>query len=258
MITDNPTFEAIRARRTARHYSDRSLPVGLLRELLELANRAPSGFNLQPWHFVIVQDSSLKAQLRKVAMDQAQVVEAPATVVFVADSRVWPGDFQRMLELSVRVGSMDDERADFLRRTVRLFYETGPFGLFGIAKRGGAALRRLFMPTPSVISSTRDATIYVRSQTMLAAATFMIAARSAGLDTSPMEGFDEVRLKKLLQIPPHMTVPVIVAVGYMQEDDQTPMSVRLPVHDKLSVDRFGNRPETPHLENLGAAHASER
>ena len=89
-----------------------------------------------------------------------------------------------------------------------------------------------------------EAKNYVRSQTMLAAATFMIAAKGAGLDTCPMEGFDEHRIKKLLAIPAHMSVPVIVAVGYPlnpEEQNEKPQSYRFPLREKLSVDVFTNR-----------------
>ena len=74
---------------------------------------------------------------------------------------------------------------------------------------------------------------------MLSAATFMIAAAGAGLGTSPMEGFDEYRLKRLLAIPMNYTVPIIIAVGYSADSSDARLSVRLPLADKLSRDLFG-------------------
>ncbi len=70
----------------------------------------------------------------------------------------------------------------------------------------------------------------------------MIAASAAGLDTCPMEGFDELRLKRLLKIPSYMTVPVIIPVGTaaVRADKQ---SIRLPLADKLSFNLFDNRKE---------------
>ena len=73
---------------------------------------------------------------------------------------------------------------------------------------------------------------------MLAASTFMIAAKSVGIVTCPMEGFDEHRLMKLLEIPDYMTVPIIVTAGYPLE---TPRTARLPLEEKLSFDLFPNK-----------------
>jgi hypothetical protein len=52
-----------------------------------------------------------------------------------------------------------------------------------------------------------------------------------------MEGFDEVRLKRLLGIPRRMTVPVIVVVGYAMEE-LPPKPPRFPLERKLHRERF--------------------
>lgn len=54
-------------RRTVREYSDRPVPRGLIAECLAAAGSAPSGANLQPWHFVAVSDAGIKACIRKAA-----------------------------------------------------------------------------------------------------------------------------------------------------------------------------------------------
>ena len=53
--------EAIRTRRSTRHY-DKTLPVERrqIEELIELANLAPSSFNLQHWKFIVVDDPERK------------------------------------------------------------------------------------------------------------------------------------------------------------------------------------------------------
>lgn len=236
-MEDNQTFVAIRERQAERNFSHREIPPELLRELLELSNRAPSGFNLQPWHFVVVQDPTVKELLTHVAMSQRQVREAPATVIFVADPHAWRTSYRQVLESGV----MHPRQVESYRRNVNLLFRTGPFGLFGLAKRIAVPIRRLRRPTPEVITSSEEAVHYVRCQTMLAAATFMIAAQAAGLTTSPMEGFDEYRLKKLLGIPSFMSVPIIVPVGYALEVGESTASYRIPLSEKLSFNRFGSR-----------------
>lgn len=54
-------------RRTVREYSARPVPRRLIEECLATAGSAPSGANLQPWHFVAVSDPRIKARIRVTA-----------------------------------------------------------------------------------------------------------------------------------------------------------------------------------------------
>ena len=54
-------------RRTVREYSDRPVSRQLIAECLIAAGSAPSGANLQPWHFVAISDPEIKARIRKGA-----------------------------------------------------------------------------------------------------------------------------------------------------------------------------------------------
>jgi iodotyrosine deiodinase len=54
-------------RRTVRHFSSRPVPREVIEDCLLAAGSAPSGANLQPWHFVVVQDPAVKRQIREAA-----------------------------------------------------------------------------------------------------------------------------------------------------------------------------------------------
>jgi len=54
-------------RRTVRDFSDRPVSRAVIDECLVAAARAPSGANLQPWHFVVVSNPAVKRQLREAA-----------------------------------------------------------------------------------------------------------------------------------------------------------------------------------------------
>jgi iodotyrosine deiodinase len=47
-------YSEIRRRRTVREYSDRPVPREVIEDCLRAAGTAPSGANMQPWHFVVV------------------------------------------------------------------------------------------------------------------------------------------------------------------------------------------------------------
>jgi nitroreductase len=59
--------ERISRRRTVRDYSDRPVPRAVIEDCLRAAGSAPSGANLQPWHFVAVADPAVKREIRLAA-----------------------------------------------------------------------------------------------------------------------------------------------------------------------------------------------
>ena len=59
--------EEVARRRTVREFSDRSVPREVIEQCLLAAGTAPSGANLQPWHFVVVSDPELRRRIRQEA-----------------------------------------------------------------------------------------------------------------------------------------------------------------------------------------------
>jgi nitroreductase len=57
-------------RRTVRDFSDRPIPREVVEEALRAAGTAPSGANMQPWHFVVVRDPTIKSAIRKAAEEE--------------------------------------------------------------------------------------------------------------------------------------------------------------------------------------------
>lgn len=54
-------------RRTVRYFSDRAVPREVIEDCLLAAGTAPSGANLQPWHFVVASDPAIKHRIRAEA-----------------------------------------------------------------------------------------------------------------------------------------------------------------------------------------------
>ena len=57
----------VKKRRTVRNFSDRLIPDEVIRNALLAAATAPSGANMQPWHFVVVTNPEIKKEIRKAA-----------------------------------------------------------------------------------------------------------------------------------------------------------------------------------------------
>ena len=60
-------FRAIDKRRTVREFSARPVPDEVIENALRAAGTAPSGANLQPWHFAVVTNPTIKKQIRVAA-----------------------------------------------------------------------------------------------------------------------------------------------------------------------------------------------
>src|SRR2546422_7486064 len=60
-------YEMMQRRRTFRDFSDRPVPREVIEHCIRAAGTAPSGANLQPWHFVAVNDPKVKHEIRVAA-----------------------------------------------------------------------------------------------------------------------------------------------------------------------------------------------
>jgi nitroreductase len=60
----------LRRRRSVRHFSDRPVPRALIEDCVRSAGTAPSGANMQPWHFVVVSDPDTKSRIRTAAEEE--------------------------------------------------------------------------------------------------------------------------------------------------------------------------------------------
>jgi iodotyrosine deiodinase len=60
-------YTEVAGRRTIREFSDRDVPLDIIEQALRAAGTAPSGANLQPWHFVVVNGPKTKKKIREAA-----------------------------------------------------------------------------------------------------------------------------------------------------------------------------------------------
>ncbi len=180
--------DEMRRRRTVRDFSDRPVPRDLIEQCLRTAGTAPSGANLQPWHFVVVSDPGLKRQIREAAEHEEREFyqhRAPAE---------W-------LEALAHLGT--DENKPYL--------ETAPWLIAVFAKRHGERP-----------DGTRVPHYYVTESVGLATGFLIAALHHAGLVSlthtpSPM-GF----LNTLLDRPASERPFLLLVTGYPAQDAVVP------------------------------------
>jgi nitroreductase len=185
------TIEAIRTRRSINFFEPGlELSEERLRELVELANLAPSSFDLQPWRVIVVKDAERKRALRKCAMNQAKVTEASAVFIMIADIEGVEKNMKGVLDSWEDLGYMKPE--------MRSTYSEMMKGLYG---EKGSLKRKVFAV----------------KNTSLFAMNLMLAAKGLGLETHPMDGFDEDAIKKEFSIPEDSIIPMIIAIGSLKK-----------------------------------------
>lgn len=228
-------FMALAKRRRAiRSFLPDPVPEETMRELLEAARWAPSGYNLQPIHFVVVTEQATREALCDACLGQRQVREAGATVVFLGDREVAANHLDAVIESERAASGLNERYEAFLRKYVRLGFATGPIGLGWLWKFLAQTLGGQFRPVPSFPAVERR--YWLAKQGSLSAMNFMLAAEAAGLGTCPMEGFGERAVRRVLGIPASQAVLLVCPVGKPAPHSLT--KTRLPLDSLVHHERW--------------------
>ncbi|WP_411054471.1 nitroreductase family protein [Streptomyces sp. E11-3] len=190
--------EAIRTRRTVRHYRPEPIPAAALDELLALAIEAPTSWNLQDRSIVAVTSNEGRAGLAWATGGQPQPQEAPLMLVFVAEPLSWHDDHSDVHDQARRNGAWSREFVTMFSAAAHAFQED-------LEERG--LLRE-----------------YAVKDALIAATYVMLAATEMGLATSPMNGWDEAKVKKTIGIGDRddLAIALLVSVGYPAEERRHP------------------------------------
>lgn len=222
----------IESRRAVRRFTSEPVPEAVIRYCLELATLAPNSCNLQPWSFQVIRDAALLARLHPVCMSQ-NAAKAPLIIAVLARPDTWRQACRDIVtywpepEVPARIRA-------FYARTAPFQYNQGPLGLLGFFKRQllrVVALRKPLMRKPN---SKADMRIWAVKSTALAAQNLMLAFQSHGFATCPMEGFDEVRLRRVLDLPRAAIPIMLLAVGRQGEKGVYNPRLRFPLEQQVT------------------------
>ena len=182
-------LETMKTRRTVRNFSSDPIPLGVLERCLEVAGRAPSGANQQPWHFAVIRSGEVKRKIRLAAEEEErEFYESRAP--------------QEWLDALDHLGT--DARKPFL--------EHAP------------ALIAVFQKSRVVDEEGKESKTYYPKESVGLACGFLIAAlHQAGLASlthtpSPMKFLNEI-LKRPSSEKPFL----LLVVGYPGEGCQVPV-----------------------------------
>ncbi|NID16541.1 nitroreductase family protein [Luteibacter yeojuensis] len=181
----NPVIETILSRTSAKYYDPKAvLSDEEISELVRIGTSAPTSFHLQNWRFIAVRSPEAKARLSPIAWSQPAITDAAVTFIIcgqLADSTVIPDRLAPLVASGVMPATMVPE------------WEI--------------PARDLYMAYPQ-----RQRDEAVRSGTFGAAA-MIYAARSLGLGSTPMIGFDDVAVHREFGLTKDEVPVMLLAVG---------------------------------------------
>jgi nitroreductase len=191
-------FSLIEERKSVRKYDPTvSISKEELTEVLEAAGKAPSAWNLQHWHFVVIQGKEAQQRLLPIAYNQQQIVEAAAVVAVLGDLKANENTDVVYTPL-VEQGFMTNEVKNILANQIAQAYKNQQYA--------------------------RDAAF---SNASLAAMQLMLAAKAKGWDTCPIGGFDVEQFVKQFNISDRYVPVMLITIGKAAAPAH--QSLRLPV-----------------------------
>lgn len=208
--------QTVISRRSVRKFTATPIPQAVLDDCLDMALLAPCSSGLQPWEFYVVRTPAKKAKLVKACMSQLAAKTAAELIVCVARTdRV--EEFSRKM---LREWPMPDV-PKLVQRYYQLIpynYAPGPLNSFAVVKKAAFAVGGLVAAVPRGPYTSAEVRLWAAKSTALACENLVLAFRAHGFDTCMMEGFDEVRVRKLLKLPDEAFTVMVIGAGERADD----------------------------------------
>ena len=170
---------AINKRRSIRNYQDKKIPRNLIKELLGLANLAPTAAGLENRNFVIIDDEKIKQKLFQSGCGQSHITAAAAVIAVVTNIE----KFFTKKELEKKI--------------------TGEW--------------EMVMPKQFALNYQIWKRLYPIQDADTAGTTLMLAATESGLGSCWVGAFDYPAVEKILQLPKNWKVTCLITLGYSKD-----------------------------------------
>ncbi|WP_137788504.1 NAD(P)H-dependent oxidoreductase [Bacillus sp. E(2018)] len=167
--------------------------------ILETGRLSPSSFGFEPWRFVVIQNPELREKLKPVSWGaQKQLPTASHYVVMLArtaEDMVYDSDYIQHMKKEVK--NLPKEADEAISGFYKTFLESD-FKLLG---------------------NDRAMVDWAAKQVYIALGNMMTAAAQIGIDSCPIEGFDQEKVQAILEKEGvleggNFEVAVMVGFGY--------------------------------------------
>jgi nitroreductase len=210
--------EIIEKRRSNRKFDEAvDVPNEVIQRSLERAILSPNSSNMQLWEFYWIQDPLEKEKYTALCLGQSAAKTAKQLVVFVTRGDLWKSraqwNYDRVREsIEGEPNKLQMRGLDYYTKLMPLAYRSDFFGFFTLLRKTISFFMGLTKPFYR-LGGKANQRITVHKSCALAAQTFMLSIAAEGFESCPMEGFDEKRVKKALNLPAGAEINMIIAVG---------------------------------------------
>ncbi len=228
--------KAIQHRRSVRIYdSKKVINTDIVKQCIQQAILAASSSNLQLWEFYHITSKTMKEKISESCFNQPAAKTANQLVIPVVRLDLWPKRIQSNVDFikSVEPSKMSEKS----KKGALSYYEKVLPKLYGGTNKLRGFFGKIIMQYKGVskityreVSST-DLRVIGHKSTALAAQNFMTSMAAFDYDTCPMEGFDSVRLKSILELPRKAQISMVIGCGIRKEEGVYGDRFRVPFEE---------------------------
>ena len=227
----------VRIRRSVRRYKKTEINDDDVKDSILHASLAPNSSNLQLWEFYHVTSEKLMNKISKACFDQPAARTANQFVVIVTRKDLW--NKRRIFNINtIKNKTLNASDKSLKNRDLALKYYKYLiptiykefFGLLGYIRYINAMIIGLFRPIYRQVTNS-DMRVVAHKSSALAAQNFMLSMTSKGYDTCPMEGFDSLRVKRILSLPYSSEINMVISCGIRDDDGVYGKQIRVPFDD---------------------------
>lgn len=210
--------EIVHFRRSNRVFdANVEVPDEVIRKGLELAVLSPNSSNMQLWEFHWIKSKEEQEKYVPLCLNQRAAKTAKQLVVFVTRRDKWreraKWNLSKIKENIVGEPTrLQKSSLMYYSKLMPLIYSNDPFGFMTLVRKSISFFMGFNKPFYRTGGLAKQR-IVVHKSCALAAQTFMLSIAAEGFDSCPLEGFDELRVKKTLGLPRGAEICMIVAVG---------------------------------------------
>jgi len=205
-------LEKLKERYAAKAMNGKIVPKEKIDSILEAIRLAPTSSGLQPFEVYVITNPEIKAEIRKVAWNQSQVTDCSHLLVFAAWDNYTKERINHMFDLTNEIRGFKNEGWENYRQMLLDGYPN------------------------------RDAELnyqHAARQTYIALMAALTQAVFEGVDSTPMEGFDNAELDKILELrEKNLRSTVILPLGYRNAEKDwlvNLVKVRKPMNELITT-----------------------
>lgn len=205
-------LEKLKERYAAKAMNGKMVPQEKIDSILEAIRLAPTSSGLQPFEVFVITNPEIKAEIRKVAWNQSQVTDCSHLLVFAAWDNYTKERINHMFDLTNEIRGFKNEGWENYRQMLLDGYPN------------------------------RDAELnfqHAARQTYIALMAALTQAVFEGVDSTPMEGFDNAELDKILGLrEKNLRSTVILPLGHRDAEKDwlvNLVKVRKPMNELITT-----------------------